>query len=278
MPDAIWEVTLFVDGPVTLRGRYSTSQQKGFRPDDPFYSDITINSIPSGLRAEVTARAPDERLAYEAAVFFFGRMLDVLAVRIDQPLYLSLAERRVDTNPRGRHDVRRRLQVDEIEHAFHEAHLLATSSPPFLRSLGWYRKGLYTEDPFDQFLAFWNSIEVVASKYYKYVPSIDHERAKGRSKSQVWECFKALWGACEEWPLIGGDSNWIDDNYEIRKDVAHGAKSVDITKVAAVASRTPTIRRVAHGFLTGWREKFLELPRGAPVERVPDDGDDAILF
>jgi hypothetical protein len=55
-----------------------------------------------------------------------------------------------------------------------------------LRGLGWYRKGLYTEDPFDKFLAFWNAIEIVAAYYQsEFVPSIDRERAKKGSKSQI---------------------------------------------------------------------------------------------
>ena len=59
----IWEVVLYVDGPVTVRRRVLTTQQKGFRVDDPFYSDIEIMGLPSGLKATVTARAPDQVVA-----------------------------------------------------------------------------------------------------------------------------------------------------------------------------------------------------------------------
>ena len=85
MPEVpTWEVDLFVDGPVTLPHRLRITQQKGFRPGNPFYSNIEISSIPSGgLRATVTARASNEQLAFEAAVVFFGRMLDVLAFKVD---------------------------------------------------------------------------------------------------------------------------------------------------------------------------------------------------
>ena len=89
----IWEVILYVDGPVTVRGRVNTTQQKGFHIDDPFYSDIEILGIPSGLKATVTARAPDHVVAYKAAVFFFGHMIDALTLTINRPMYLSLMER-----------------------------------------------------------------------------------------------------------------------------------------------------------------------------------------
>lgn len=264
---ANWEVVLYVDGPVTVRRRVTTTQQKGFRVDDPFYSDIEIMGIPSGLKATVTARAPDHMVAYKAAVFFFGHMLDVLTLVINRPMYLSLRER--DRSTTERHEVRRIIECEQFEAAFSEAHRLEQGSPSFLRSLGWYRKGLTTEDPFDKFLAFWNSIEIVASKYHRYVPTIDKERAKKGSLSQVWECFNALWEACEQWPVVPGQSNWIDQSYAVRVGVAHGTEPIDIHKVAEVAERLPAIEEIAHRFLVGWQQRFLHQERHAPSESLP---------
>jgi hypothetical protein len=67
------------------------------------------------------------------------------------------------------------------------------TEPPFLRSLSWYQKGLYTEDPLDKFLSFWIAIEIAAKRSYRSVPSIDQEQAKTGTKSQIRECFKVLW-------------------------------------------------------------------------------------
>jgi hypothetical protein len=275
-----WEVDLYVEGPVTLRSSISTRPRKGFRAENPFYSDVEIMAIPSGLKATVTARAPVERLALEAAVFFFGRMLDVLAFTLDRPLYLSLTERGRTRERHVQQDVRRIIEPREVEDAFKEADLLATSrpsvqggattNPSFLRSLGWYRKGLYTDDPFDKFLAFWNAIEIVAARYYRHISSIDQERARKGCKNQIWECFQALWGPCEQWPTIPGYDRWIDESYDVRKDVAHGAGSVDVDKVASVASRLDVIREVAHRFLQDWRQEFLEVARRPPRARLPD--------
>ena len=158
-------------------------------------------------------------------------------------MYLGLTER--ERARAERHDVRRVVEPAEIENAFHEAHQLARTNPSFLRSLGWYRKGLTTDDPLDKFLAFWNAIEIVASKYYHYVPAIDKQRAKNGSKSQVWECFKVLWGPCDKWPVIPGQTKWIDESHSIRLDVAHGVAFVDIHKVAEVADRLPAIEEFA---------------------------------
>jgi hypothetical protein len=272
---AIWQVTLYVDGPVTVRRRVHTTQQKGFREDDPFYSDIEIQSVPSGLRAVVTTRAADQTLAFKAAVFFFGRMLDALTLTVNRPMYLSLPEQ--ERSRIERHDVRRVVEQEEIQDAFREAYHLAHSSPSFLRSLGWYRKGLTADDPLDKFLAFWNGIEIVASRYFRYVPAVDQERAEKGSKSQVWECFKALWGPCQDWPVIAGLTTWIDDSYSVRIDVAHGRAFVDVHKLADVANRLPAIERVCYRFLRGWRDQFLDMDRHPPSESLTDSGE-ALLF
>jgi len=264
-----WEVVLYVDGPITVRRRFQTTQQKGFRPEDPFYSDIEIAEQLSGLRATVTARAPDHTIAHKAAVFFFGHVIDALTLVINRPMYLSLTER--ERSVRQRHDVRRIIEPDQFEHAFGEAYSLARGSPSFLRSLGWYRKGLTTEDPLDKFLAYWNAIEIVASKYYHYVPTIDKERAKKGSKNQVWACFDALWGRCEDWPVIPSQTKWIDESYAVRLDVAHGVAFINVNKVGEVAQRLPVIEDICYRFLSEWRARFLELDRGAPNESLSDE-------
>lgn len=274
-----WEVDLLVDGPVTLRRPFRTTQQKGFRPKNPFYSNIEITGIPSGgLRATVTARASNERLAFEAAIFFFGRMLDVLAFEVNLPLFSSLTERDRSHNARFRQHVRRNIEHQEIKDAFQEADDLAMTQDPFLRSLGWYRKGLHTEDPFDKFLAFWIAIEIVAATYYQSesVPSVDQERGKKGSINQIWACFKALWGPCEQWPNILGDDKWIGENYEHRKNIAHGISPVSIETVESVIDKLDMIQRVAYSFLQGWRNKVLYADLVSARQR-PSSSDEEVL-
>lgn len=247
----IWEVNLYVYGPITVQHQLRLNEPKGFRLQDPFYSDIEIRRANSGVEATITAYASTEQLAYKAALLFFGQMLDTLALQIDQPLYLSLYGRR--NNFGEPYNTRRRIETEEWKSAFREARLLALTETTFLRALGWYRKGLYTEDPFDKFLAFWNSIEIVTGKYH---PPIPEDKPKG-SKSQMWESFKELWGNCEKWPVIGGETTWIDSNSETRIEIAHGTKPIEVESIEAVLSKIDTIRQVAHIFLTGWREKKL---------------------
>lgn len=247
----VWEVTFFVYGPVTVTRRLNLNEPKGFRLQDPFYSDIEIKRTNSGIEATVTAYASTEQLAYKAALLFFGQMLDALVIQVDQPLYLSLYNRRSNFNEV--YNTRRRIEKEDWRAAFREARLLALTETTFLRALSWYRKGLYTEDPFDKFLAFWNSIEIVAGKYHPLIPE---DKPQG-SKSQIWESFKALWGECEKWPVISGNTDWIDNNYDIRKEIAHGTKPIEIEAVEAVLDKLDIIKQVAHIFLKEWREAKL---------------------
>jgi hypothetical protein len=266
----IWEVHLSVEGPIAVRNRIRMETQKGFRVDDPFYSDVEIEARPmTGFRSVITARADSSEAASQAAMVFFGQMLDALALSVNKPmiLYGPLTER--EGGARQRQEVRRVIDRLEIEAAFAEATFLRSGSPSFLRALGWYRKGLSTEDPFDAYLALWNAIELVASKYYRYVPTIDQDRARAGSKSQLWECFKALWGDCSQWPVIGDNVNWIDCGYDIRTDVAHGRCSITIDDIAHVAREIPTLSNVAYLFLSQWRSRFLELERNPPHEEMP---------
>ena len=108
----IWEVVLYVDGPVTVRRRVITTQQKGFRVDDPFYSDIEITGLPSGLKGTVTARARPLDCVQGCCLLLraHGRCSHV---GHQPPDALTLTERERSQVPL--HDVRRIIEQAEIE-------------------------------------------------------------------------------------------------------------------------------------------------------------------
>ncbi len=245
-----WQVELYVYGPIAVKSRVILHEPKGWNPGDLFYSDIIVRGVLSGAIIDLTARANTEKLARRAALYYIGQALDVLALDIRLPLFLSLLDRqpvRPDT-----HHVRRIIEKDEWHQAFECARSFDQNHAAFLRALSWYRKGLYTEDPFDKFLAFWNSIENVASKYH-----LDGVCEGKGTKCYIWECFKQVWGACDEWPVIAGNTAWIDENCEIRNDIAHGAMPVNIRRVETVIEKLETIEEVAYEFLNEWRRSQL---------------------
>jgi hypothetical protein len=248
----MWVVQLFVDGPVTVRDHVKFQHPKGFSRRRLFYSDIAIQNTSSGLRMSVTAHAREIDAARKAALVFAGEMLDVAATELNLPLRLTLYDPR--NADRSAHSVKRVVTEEEFRQAFGRARRLSEEEPTFLRALSWFRKALITEDPLDRFYAFWLSLEITTGKYHPNVP----EAAKG-SKSQMWESFKSLWGDVGNWPIIPGEQDWIDENYALRVEIAHGTAAADIEAVERAAARADTIREVAHRFLTGWaRHRFQD--------------------
>ncbi len=247
-----WEVDLNIYGPITVRGEVHLREPKGFRLPEPFQSEIVIRSQHSGVQIATTAHASTIQNARKVSLVFIGYMLDTLTLHIDLPIFLNYTSIRT---VRGDNYTERRI-ITELEwhEAFCEARLLAMSEPVFLRALGWYRKGLYTEDSLDSFLAFWNSIEIVVAKYHP-----DNDEAKKGSKSQMWECFKQIWGECGKWPEIAGQTKWIDNNYDARLAVAHGTQPITVESVEDIIGKLPVIRKVAHAFLLTWRETQLRI-------------------
>jgi hypothetical protein len=261
---AIWEIDLLVQGPVVVSRSFARREQKGFEPADPFYSNIRFKPHSSGIAATVEARAGSREPAFKAAFVFVGRMLDALALTVNESLVLRGLgdEQRLSR----RADNRRIVEQYEIEAAFADANRLRLSHPEVSRSLGWYRKGLNSPDPFDQFMSFWNAIEVVCSASYRRVPGVEIARAAEGSKNQMWACFDALWDDPNH-PLPDLRGAWLDTGHRLRNGLAHGAAEVTIEKVEEVAEFLRGLQVVTQLFLCGWRDAMLE--RLLPAERQP---------
>lgn len=147
------------------------------------------------------------------------------------------------------------ITEEELRSCFELSRQLNLHETKMLRALNWYRKGLYTDDPFDKFLAFWNSISVVASGYHN-----DNERTRLGIINQIWDCFVTLWGQdCNNWEYVNGDERWVNDNNDIRNNIAHGLVAVEIHYVEDVITRLDSAQKVAYKFLTQWAEK-LNMP------------------
>ncbi|GJN60188.1 methylamine utilization protein MauJ [Elizabethkingia anophelis] len=256
MPNILpaWDITLNVYGPITVERKFNFKQRKDFHSYDKLYSDIEVSKNGAyGITLTLTAYATEQVIARKAALYFCGQALDVLSTTINLPTVLTLTDSKT-FSPRQETE-RRRLTEDELIEAFRTARLWVLIQPTFLRAVGWYRKGLYTEDPFDKFLAFYNSIETLCTKYN---PNPDACSNRG-SKCHIWETFKNIWGECANWPVIPNQTTWIDENYEIRKDIAHGIASIDINVVENVVTKIDTIKEVAYNLITDWKNNRLDV-------------------
>lgn len=243
-----YSVELLVSGPVTTQGIISFNTDKELDIGNVFRSTISIKKHAIGFIISTTVYTENQDRAYKVALLFIGKMLDILAIKTNLPLNVSINDYKQSTD---RSIVRAIIEKGEFQYCFEVARELNLYENKLLRAFSWYRKGLYTEDPFDKFLAFWNAISVIADGYCN-----DNARTRLGIKNKIWDCFKTLWGECENWQYVNGKENWIDDNNEIRNKIAHGGITIDIDYVENVISQLPTVQNVAYLFLTQWANRL----------------------
>lgn len=247
----VYEVELIVLGPILTQRPISFNTDKELNLGNIFTSNINIKTHPHGLKIASTVRTANEDRAFKVALLFIGKMLDVLSIKTNAPLLVTNSDIK---NIADGNTVRALIQEEEFRQCFELARSLNLNQTTFLRALNWYRKGLYTEDPFDKFLAFWNSINVVAAKYH--TPS---QRTQRGTINQIWDCFSTLWGDLGRWEFINGDERWINENNEIRNNIAHGVIPVEIDYVQNVITRLSAVQSVAYKFLTEWAHQQLHI-------------------
>ncbi|MEJ7678300.1 MAG: methylamine utilization protein MauJ [Segetibacter sp.] len=248
-----YNVELIIFGPITIGRTIDFNTDKELDLGNVFRSDITIKQHSQGIKVSSTVWTSDQDRAYKVALLFIGKMLDVLSIKTDTPLFVTNNDIR---NIADKNSVKAVIDEAEFRHCFELSRSLNLQETTLLRALNWYRKGLYTEDPFDKFLAFWNSINVVAARYHT-----PNDRTRLGIINQIWNCFETLWGNdLNNWQNINGDDRWINDNNEIRNNIAHGVIPVEVNYVENVITRLDNVQRVAYRFLTQWADTQLQRP------------------
>lgn len=241
MNSVVWEVELKVTGPIKVSNNISFQTEKGFAML-PFYSDINIKSINNGIKATVTAYADRKDLAYSAAYVFFGQMIDVLSFQINEPLFLHYYENSFSINHKT--EIKRVLKKENFGEAFQHARELLQNNQTLLKAYGWYRKGLTTENPYDQLLAFWNVIEIIVPKYHN-----ETERSKIGIINKTWKCFLDIWGDQNTWPVIGGQVQWINNVCELRNHIAHGVREINLESIMEIIEYVGDLEKLSRRLL-----------------------------
>lgn len=244
----IYNVELLVYGQVAVKRAIDFGTEKELDLGNVFRSDISIKPHKLGFLISSTVYTADQNRAYKVALLFIGKMLDILSIRANSSLNVSSNEyKQVESG----NNVRALINREEFMHCFRIARDLNLNQDKLLRAFSWHRKGLYTDDPFDKFLAFWNAISVIADGYCN-----DNERTRQGIINKIWDCFITLWGECALWEFINGDDRWINDNNDIRNKIAHGGVTVDVQYVEDVITKLPVVQNVAYKFLQQWAERL----------------------
>lgn len=246
----IWEVTLSVIGAIKINGSANFDTVKELHLGNVFRSNVSISNVKQGIQIKSTVYTGNQDRAYKVALLFIGKMLDVLTIKLNTPLVV--VQNHIKHNL-GANEVKAVVSNQEFREAFELSRDLNLNEPAYLKGINWFRKGLYTNDPFDKFLAFWNAISVVAGKYHN-----KNERTQRGAINQIWDCFVTLWGDdCNSWEIIQGDDRWINNNNGIRDNIAHGGFPVEIEYVEDVISKLEDVQKVAKKFLVEWGENQL---------------------
>ncbi len=242
-----YEVTLNVTGPVKLDKKIQFKTDKELNIGEVFDSNVQIVNDKEGFKIVVTIFTSQQAQANKIALLFVGRMLDVLSIKINSPLFVSLFSDWKYTKLTNQKVI---LQKDDFQSAFEFSKVHDDNYSTFLRGLSWRRKALYTEDPYDKFFSFWLSIEVIANKLNAKVENCRDQngRPKG-SICNIWECFKYLWGECNNWEIIRSQTLWIDENAAIRNKIGHGTFAVDVSSVDEVLHKLNVLNEVSYKFL-----------------------------
>jgi hypothetical protein len=251
-----YEVTLRVTGPVKITHTITFNANKELRIGEVFDSAIEINPDTEGFHIIATVFTAHQEQANKIALLFVGRMLDMLSILVDLPLFVSLISDWKYTKESNQKAI---LDKTDFQKAFELSRIQSDKRSTFLRGLSWRRKALYTEDPYDRFFAYWLSIEVIANKFNPNRENCKDAKTGNYKGSicNIWECFKHLWGENRDWKVINGQEKWIDENALIRNKIGHGTFAVDVKSVDEIIQRLSLLKEVSYNFLVDWGNKEL---------------------
>lgn len=241
---AEWSVKLAISGPISVKSLVSISVEKGF--NNPFMTTVKIRPATHGIRVELIARADNQSEANDAAVFFVGQMIDHLSFQLNLPLSVSLYGEQFQSGLSG--NVHRIVSRDEFIEAFTTSRQFGENRRVLMRALGWYRKGITSEDPIDKFIAFWGSLEGFGSESHRR----NEATARG-SINQICDCFDQVWGNVIHWKIIPNEANKINRFGEIRNGIAHGFVPVTIETIREINRELPIIQELSYQFLNDWQ-------------------------
>ncbi len=205
------------------------SQEKGFEKHQ-FYSDIKLTSSRLGFDATITAKAESLETAKIVAHVYFGRMIDILSLKNN--ISIQLTGNKL-SNTEKFSSTRRVLTVQEIKAAFNMARKFEIEEPRLLRAIGWYSKGNQSQNTFDQFLAYWNVLEILSNHYHTKTT-----RTEKGTINRIYQSFIDYFGEIDTWDL---PEKWIDTMYESRNKIFHGGEDTTLETVKRISEQIPLL-------------------------------------
>jgi hypothetical protein len=245
----VWEVKLDIIGPVKVDSHIQLIKEKGFDLDQ-FYSYILIKNSRNGFTANVTAYAPNADLAYKAAFIYFGRMVDLLSFNINLPLEQYVNTRKEKYNELfNRKRILKRL---DFEKAFNEVRQIEEQhGNDLLKALSWFRKARISQDAIDQFIAYWNVLEILGNAYHT-----ETSRTNRGVINKVYQCFIDYFGEVGSWPV---DESWINQMNNIRNRIVHGGHYADLETIEQISKQLKELDHTSFLIIKSIKNKHFVL-------------------
>lgn len=248
---AEFNVELIIFGKITVSKTIAFDAEKQLQPGALFRSKIEIKNHPKGLRISTIVYTADEDRAYKVALLFVGRMLDIMSMRMKIPLSFTSSHMKEEADGPL---IRRIAKKEDFIASFNLANRINIEEDKgvFATALNWYRKGLYTQEPYDKFLAFWNAIAISAQHY---CPKKNGEKGE---IDYIVSCFQQLSDSFQT-----GHTNcsreWIREHNRLRNRIAHGCLRIDSENIDSVVTKLDFLQEVAYCFLLGWGIEKLSI-------------------
>ena len=222
-----WRVSVRVKGSISFH--------------DPFLlNGVEFRSGKNTISARNTVSADSSNDARDIAIRNISDVLDLLSYVTHQHLEIE-GGIRITGGSRGIADlpasftIRRILDIDDIVKIEEINDLVNTAQKTdYQRALSYYRNGMGSVDPFDSFVSFWKSCEIIFNQF-------SGRSIKLRAESFYSEINESL------------PENFIRFR-DIRNNIAHGSKSRDINEIRFVSNNIPDLQKMTDHVLQNARE------------------------
>lgn len=234
-----------LSGPISVRQNTTLDVMKGTR--SPFLTTVKITNTRYGVNLKVLSYGRDAVRAGQSGLFFVGEAVNLLALRLNRPLYLNLIDQEIETI---NHSTKKVMSAEEWRSYFTLGRDYGQTRSVFSRAISWYRKGLNSDDPIDKLLATWLSLEVIAYQYGNKIGA-----SKSHITNQMVSCLNALWGSEKDWKVIPSRSDWLEVMRKKRNDIAHGNSYIVPEYIQMLSDEVLILQELAQAFLIDWEQR-----------------------
>jgi len=214
-----WSASVVIKGAISFSDRFCLN-------------DVELRSRSQDIVATCRVYANSSSNAQDIVIRKISDVLDIISFLSDQHMEIKGAVNLQSTGGGiadlpASFSVRRILNEHDIQEIENYNQTLSDAqTTDYLRALSYYRKGLGSIDPFDKFVSFWQTIEIVINKV----------SGRGGIRNKAETFFNHI-------PMLLPPE--FEVYREMRNNIVHGSKSRDIDQIRNVSGNIEGIKKLA---------------------------------